>query len=211
MKVNFKISMALAGLLALNTVSAETFYGVTELSSKMYDQLIVNGPATLKDIKTDNLTVHGPLTFQKIDVIKSSDISGMMQGQEGAFANLKVTGPLEAEKITCDTLSVIGPAKLKYFTVKGTTEVQGPIEFTKGNLQDLSYMASGTLTDTVVKNITIKHNNASADTKKNDILKLEGNTSVTGDITFESGKGEVITAGKGVTVSGKIKGGTLKQ
>lgn len=210
MMTKFKMAVALTGFFAISVVSATTFNGVTELSVKSFKDLTVNGPATLTEIKANTLNIHGPLTFQKIDVSKSSDVSGPMRGKEGAFANLKVTGPLEAERITCETLTVIGPATLKYFTVKGSTDIKGSFVSQNGNLQDVTYMSTGTLTDTTVKNIIVKHNNANTDVNQKDILELKGTTLVTGDVTFESGKGEIITEGKNISLSGKIKGGVLK-
>lgn len=207
----WNVSMVtLVSFCAINAVFATTFNGITELTGKTFDDLTINGPATLTDIKAQTLNIHGPFDFKKIDVTKSSDVSGPMRGEEGHFANLSVTGSLEAEKITTETLSVIGPATLKYFTVKGHADIKGPLVSQKGHLQDVTYMSKGDLTDTTVKNIVVKHNNAHADKHEKDVLELKGTTAVTGDITFESGQGEIITEGKDISISGKIKGGVLK-
>lgn len=210
MRIPSKIAIAFSSFLMITPLYAamSTFNGVTELASKVFEQLTINGPSTLTEIKADTLDAHGPLTFDKVNITESTDVSGPMRGQEGSFGKLNVTGPLEAQKITCDTLTVIGPAALKYFTVRGNTDIMGSFASEHGNLQDLTFVSSGTLTNTNVKNITVKPNKAEPTEKE--ILELKGTTIVTGDIIFTSGKGEVNIQGKDVTFSGKIKGGVLK-
>lgn len=210
MLMKSNLSLALTTFLAITPLYATTFNGITELTSKTFEQLTINGPSTLTEIRADTLVAHGPLKFNQVNITKNTEVSGSMNGTEGAFANLSVTGPLEAEKISCDTLTVVGPASLKYFTVRGNTDITGPFVSEHGNLQDLTFIASGTLTNTNVKNITIKHNNAEMQQNKKDNLELNGTTIITGDITFTSGKGEVTVQSKDVTFSGKVNGGVLK-
>jgi len=158
--------------------------------------------------KNGRLKVEEQSFYEKVRCV--GKMSGPMHGSEAHFVNLNITGSIEADKITCDTLNVIGPATLKYFSIKKNAEIEGPLISQNGTLQDVTVMSSASLTDTTVKNIMIKHNNAYDQETKKDILELKGKTIVTGDITFASGKGEVVIEGNDVSIGGKIKGGIIK-
>lgn len=203
------LGMMVIGFLAANAAFATTFNGITDLSEKSFQELVINGPATLKDIKAGKLTVNGPLTFQKIDVSGNTELNGPVKGTEAHFENLTITGSIEADKMSCNNLTVIGPATLKYFSIKENAEVKGTFKSDGGTVQDLSVMSSASLTDTTAKNVIIKHNNAYDQESKTDVLELKGKTIITGDVTFASGKGEVIVQGKDASIGGKINGGVL--
>ncbi len=203
------IGMMAISFFAANVAFATTFNGITDLSEKSFQELVINGPATLKDIKAGKLTVNGPLTFQKIDVSGNAELNGPVKGTESHFENLMITGSIDADKMSCNNLTVIGPATLKYFTIKENAEVKGAFNADGGTIQDLSVMSSASLNDTTVKNVVIKHNNAYDQEAKKDVLELKGKTIITGDVTFASGKGEVIVQGKDASIGGKINGGVL--
>lgn len=203
------LGMMAIGFLAANAAFATTFNGITDLNEKSFQDLVINGPATLKNIKAGKLTVNGPLTFEKIEVSGNTELSGPVKGTESHFENLTITGSIEADKMSCNNLTVIGPATLKYFTIKENAEVKGTFKSEGGTVQDLSVMSSASLTDTTAKNVIIKHNNAYDQEAKTDVLELKGKTIITGDVSFASGKGEVIVQGKDASIGGKINGGVL--
>jgi len=205
-KFKYLAIFLLVNLLTINFVQAETFYGPADLSSKTYDNLTINGPADLKEIKTNSLNINGPLTFKGLEVKNNTSIKGPTKGKNGTFADLSIAGPLEARKMICNALEVKGPVSLTDFEVKGNAAISGPVAAQKGVFQDLTvYAPEITLKDVMVKNIVVKKLDKH---HKKPTIELQGKTIVSGNITFESGDGEV-TQEKGSKIEGKIMGGTL--
>lgn len=187
---------------SFNVVEAETFTGSTSLKSKTYEQLTLYGPSDLQDIKATSLSVEGPLTFQKLEISGKASVNGPVKGDEGKFDQLVIRGPFEAKNIKGRTLDTWGPVSLTDANITGNVKITGPLKAKRSQFKDIAVAGSSSLEDVSVDNITFN---------KDKTLTLSGKTIVSGNITFESGNGEVIVKGDNVIIKGQIKGGELKK
>lgn len=196
----------LATCVLCSAAQAKTFDGPTTLSSQEFETLTINGPADLDRVKSNTLTVNGPLKFNEVKISAKTEVSGPSKGEEGKFGNVMINGPFEASKVKCDNLVVKGPVSLTKFTINGDTHIEGPLEAKKGTFNDIKSVTPPVLLQDIdIKNITIKK----PSNGKDDTLTLSGETTVSGNITFESGNGKVIMKDKDSTIKGKIIGGQL--
>jgi hypothetical protein len=186
-------------------VKAESFKGMTKLTEKSFDKLEIAGPANLNRIKTNDLTVHGPMEFEEITVYGQAQITGPMRGKRGNFQTMETTGPMHTEEMSAHTLKATGPTKLEKFTFTGNVAVNGPLEAKKGQFNDLTVTGSDIeLEDISLKNLTL------ADEEKPATVTLKGKASVAGNIVFKSGKG-IVKKDDQSTIEGKIMGGSLSR
>ncbi len=81
-------------------------------------------------------------------------------------------------------------------------KITGPLNAKRSQFKDITVAGASILEDVSVDNITFN---------KDKTLTLSGKTTVSGNITFESGNGEVIIKGDNVKIKGQIKGGELKK
>jgi hypothetical protein len=190
---------------SFNFAGAEVFFGNTRLNSNTYEQLTLNGPSDLQDIKTKSLTANGSLRFQNLEVTNEAIFNGSVSGENGIFDRLTIHGALEGRHIIIKTLEAWGPVSLTDSKIEGNVKIIGPLSATKSHLNDITVAGSSSLEDVSVNNIFFNKKS----NKKT--LTLSGNTVVSGNITFESGQGEVIVSGDNVKIQGKIKGGELKK
>lgn len=201
----FNVPFFSAAFLSCALIHAETFYGPTEISDKTFDELIINGPADLKAIKAKSLTVHGPLTYDDLEVSGKTVVKGPTKGQKGKFNTLSVRGPFKSEKITIASLSVWGPAQITDFKVEGATDIHGPLSAQRGVFQDF-IAGSGNggksveLNDVAAQNIVINEG------KEEETLVLSGNTVISGNVIFKSGRGRIEKKIGNIVIQGKIEG-----
>lgn len=204
-----------AALLAFSAVqaapaasTAQTFYGPTALKNSSVGSLTIYGPTQLEGVRAENISIMGPLQFKNLEVIKNLEVVGpVKEGAKGRFANVKVTGPLQAEQLTAESLQVIGPVELKEVIIKGDSIIYGPLTASKSRFQNLTITAKDIeLDDVTVGNIFIKK-----DREVNQTLTLDGDTTVNGQIVFESGKGRILLKSKSVVLKGEVRGAILEK
>lgn len=188
--------------------TTQNFYGPTHLKNSTYKSLAIYGPAQLENLRSESLSVMGPLEFTNLEVLKNAEIVGPVKSSEkGRFAILKVIGSFQAEQITADTLQIIGPSQLKEVIIKGESIIYGPLHASKSRLQNLTITAKEVELDNVsLSNIYVKKDGANEQT-----LVLDGNTTVTGNIIFESGKGRILLKSKDVVLKGGVRGAIVEK
>jgi hypothetical protein len=201
----FKISIFSMAVFGWALTYAETFFGPTELADKTFDELTINGPAELKLVKTKSLTVHGPLSYDDLEVSGKTSLHGAAKGQKGKFNTVSTKGPFKAEKVSLHSLTAWGPVWLKDFTIEGEAAIHGPLKAEKGVFQDFIAGSenggeSVELTDVAAKNIVINEG------KAEEILLLSGNTVISGNVIFKSGRGRIDKKGENNVIQGKIEG-----
>lgn len=199
-------SLAIILLLGASTLcQAQTFYGPTHLGDQKFEDLSIFGPAELNKITADSLTVHGALAFDNLTAPKKLEVFGPTEGKNSNVGDITVAGPLQLDHCKVKSLNIAGPFRAKHLTVENTSSFIGPFEVLDSHFQDLSVTADkAAFANTQVKNIVMKKNND----PKEQIISLSGTTVVSGDITFEAGKGQVMLD-KTAKLQGKVKGGTL--
>ncbi|MBA3238724.1 MAG: hypothetical protein H0T62_10330 [Parachlamydiaceae bacterium] len=200
----FTLSLFVLVCVVNRGIHAETFNGPTVLSEQSFEELIIIGPADLKNIRAESLTVTGPLKFHRIEVSGKTTVTGPMSGLEGNFENVIVNGPFRAKKLKIRTLDVTGPAALARFTFLGDAKINGPLEAKHGHFQNLKAGSeeggkSISFYDVTAKNMTVRRG------KKEEIITLAGRTEITGEITFESEKGRIETIGNNVKVKESVQ------
>lgn len=170
--------------------SKTNYFGPTSLQNETHPRLSIMGPATLDNVTvTEGTTVHGPATLRN-----------------SRFHSLEVLGLLNGTNISSQSLTVKGPTSLSNVTVKGDTSIMGPFVADEGSFQDITVAADEiTFKDVQVQNLYIQQNHP--DHPKPQTLNLEGNSIISGDITFEGKKGVVKIKNENVSISGKITGG----
>ena len=195
--------------LCFSVVHAETLDGPTKLTMSLKEDLNINGPATLKLVKAQNLTVNGSLDFSRLDVAKSAEIHGPVKGEKGKFGSLNVSGPLTANYIICTDLNVKGAVKVSYLDVKKDADITGSLEIQHGEFNQLQITSYTMVLDatTVEQDIVVRKGYSNA----RKTLHLKGETTIAGNITFESRKGIVIVEGPNVQIKGAIKGAKIQK
>ncbi len=161
----------LAITLSFNGISyGDKISGSADLSNHSFENLTVSGSADLKDLKVDK------------DLI----VSGSFEGKNITADNISASGSASLENINVkNNLKVSGSFEGKNITVEGKTKISGGMIVSKGNFTDIEISASRIkLFDSKSHNILILE----SDSKQKLELK---NSTISGDITFESGKGEI--------------------
>lgn len=180
---------------------AEEFNGPTSLTMKIFDTLKVNGPAKLELVKAARLEVNGPLEFSRLDVKENAEIHGPFKGFKGMFDILSVKGPVSVDHLIANEFIIEGPLTATSLEVRKRLSVKGPVEITEGTLDRLVVEGKKIVLDKVkVNEIHIK------DTESKAVLLLKGNSKVEGNVTFESGDGEVKLE-SGSRINGSVHGG----
>lgn len=202
------VSIFAISVLSFNLAQAETFMGATELSNNTYDSIIVLGTAQLTNIKSGSLTVTGTLSFNKANI--SGDVTVVGPVEENSMdlicKDLNVLGPMRAKKVKCVNINIVGFAKLEELEATGDVKVVGGTDIEKATLKNLFLTAHEMkLKDVTVNNITVDKIPLSSEEQ---VLTLEGNTSVSGTITFKSGKGSILVKDKAKI--NKLEGATVK-
>lgn len=181
----------------------ETFNGPTKLNLGIYDEIVINGPATLKLIKAQNLSIHGTLDFNRLDVAQTATINGPVKGSNGKFGKLSVTGPVNVDHIMATELQVHGPLTVSSLKISGATQIDGQVSIKDGELHSLTLSDNSlTLENVTADKITINKLNDNAP----QTLTLKGKTIVSGGISFEAGNGIVKIEGTEVEIKGSVNG-----
>jgi len=174
------------------TTSEQKVTGVPD-STQIEPGATFNGFVQLVGRTFESLTVNGAAHLQRVMVHNGAMANGNL---EGDF--LEVHG----------MLSVNGACQLEDSVVKGLLKVNGALEAKRSVFGDINISTSKmALRDSSVQSIIVKAPSNSMDNEPQ-VLYLN-NTTVTGSITFESGKGRVVASNK-TDLKGKVVGGVVE-
>ena len=194
--------MILGLLLNCNVIQAKDYFGVTHLANQKLTQVTVYGPADFSKIHADSITVKGTFAFDNLSIQNKLESHGPTEGKNSEIGNLVVYGPLQLDHCIVNSIDMAGPFQAKYITVSKNSVFRGPFSALGCHLQNITLLTDGAVfDDSDIKSITMKKN----DDPKEQIVTLKGKTIVSGDITFESGKGKVIIENP-AKLEGKIIG-----
>lgn len=143
-------------------------------------------------------------TLNTIDVTGSAylDNSKILQ-------HAKVAGELSAFNSVIKNFNIDGSAYLNNTSSSGEGVVNGSFKAHDCNLNKLTIASENTiLKDTIVKSVYISEVKNNSNKKQS--LHLQGNTIVTGDITFEADNGKVIMDATS-KIHGKVKNANVCQ
>jgi phage baseplate assembly protein gpV len=206
-----------------NISNADTFYGDMSLKKVSMDSIIINGQSNLKESKFKSIVVNGYLKFEELIVSDLLDVNGLLKGINLDCKALDVDGSVKVKKIKVNNvrvtgefyandaaiaqnLTVDGAIEGRNINVAGKTTLVGELDVRDSNFQVIDIISEEcTLDSTTTKNITFKKPSTIFKTEK---LVLKGNSTVAGDVVFESGKGEIYLYGDS-TITGQVKGGTI--
>ena len=216
----FLTVLACTTLLAQN-VQGESYIGEQTLKGETLQEASFMGNANLTDIKATSLSVLGSVEFHNLTVEKETSIAGpITKSEKGRFGNLAVVGELDATDITTKKIDVAGAVTVTGLTVTGDANIAGTLtlkapkdpKIAKNKFQNLNIAAEEiSLEDTGVEGkIVVKQPSTFTGGDKKQVLRLLGNTTVKGDVTFESGKG-IIEQGPDAIIEGKITGATIEK
>ncbi|MBS0185693.1 MAG: hypothetical protein JSS34_05060 [Proteobacteria bacterium] len=158
MKKNFLIPLSLLFCIS----SGEIFSAdETNLSNTVVKDISTMGSAKLSEVKTEELSIIGPLNFKKLSVTHTGTITGPVEGTDGIFENLVVTGPLGFENLTVQKEAVI----------------TGPVTGSKGYFADLTVSGPFKVSEILCQNLTVS---GPIDATK---LAVRDKTTATGNMT----------------------------
>jgi hypothetical protein len=211
--------LACTALLSPN-VYGEDYMGEQTLKGKTLQDANFMGSSNLTDITATSLSVLGPLEFHNLTVEKGANIAGpVTKSEKGTFGSLSIVGILEATDITCKKLEAAGNVAVTGLTVNEDTNIVGSLilkaskdpKIAQNKLKNLNISAEETSLEgtTVEGAIVIKKLPPSwLGGVKKQVLRLLGNTTVKGNISFESGTG-TIEKSPDAKIEGKVTGATL--
>ena len=171
----------------------QTFYGVTQLKNQQYSTLNCFGPTILEQSQIlEQANIYGPLTANKT-----------------TFKKLQAFGPVKGDTISFKQANIQGPISLKQAKASGTLTVLGPLQAQDSRFMDIFIACHElTLDNCFVNNLSVKQ--ASTDDQTQQVLRLKGNTTIHGKISFESGNGIIELHDPDVKIH-TIEGATLKR
>jgi hypothetical protein len=179
-----------------------TFQGPTTLADRTFDTLIIEGSADLERVKVKNLKVNGPVRFFDLEVSGATELNGPTKGRKAFFNSLTVKGFLKAKEVKIETLNVDGPVRLWWFTILGDSTINGRLKAMEGSFQNLRVGSkSGGDLDVFLENVTAKELFINAGAAP-EVVTLSGRVMIDGPLTFESGRGRIVTKGNQVEIKG---------
>lgn len=202
-----------SGTCISQNVQAEEYNGMITLKGETLKDATFNGLTKLTDVKADSLNVTGAFEFSNLEVLNSATITGpTSKSKNGKFGSLTVTGPFEANDVIAKDINITGSLNAQNLKVENETTVIGGLSVDKGSLNNITITSDKiTLKDTEVKgNITVKKASGLFGKTRDQVLQLEGKTTVKGNITFESGEGKVEQASDS-KVEGQVTGAIEKK
>lgn len=196
----FLISCSLSALGIAQATDFKKMGPVNEFG-KTFDNVKVTGPTKLTEVKAKSVSVTGVLTFHNLEISGDLNVTGPIENSQNLRCkNLKATGLINAENIECTTMNLTGSVTLKNVRVSGDAKMTGSIDLTDASFANLNLASNAMNLENVnVNNIIIEETYGTQE----QVLNLKGSTSVSGDVTFKSGRGIIIGEDK---VNGVITG-----
>lgn len=195
-----------------DTVDVSGGVKLTDVIVKQY--IRVSGGARLTNVKANSVKVSGGLTFDELEVAGTVDVAGSIRNSINLKCkNLDVSGGVQAQNIECNTMDISGGVKLENVKVSGGASISGNVDIKTGQFDNLNLAAkSMSLEDVNVNNIVVEEgggiviiNNVVVRGSGEQVLHLKGSTTVSGNVTFKSGKGTIIID-SGANVNGTVTG-----
>ncbi|MBS0624551.1 MAG: hypothetical protein JSS32_00700 [Verrucomicrobia bacterium] len=150
-----------------------------------------------------NLTGAGSFGSEFIDSISGA---GLVKLNGTQVENLKIDGSLISKDAKLGSISVQGEVNLRDSVVSGKTHVIGYVTSQGSSFQNLTISTpKATFTKTRIDSLTVQ---SVPSYKGKQVLELKQGTIVSGPITFESGKGEVLVDSTS-RIEGKVSGGKV--
>ncbi|MDQ5890510.1 MAG: hypothetical protein QG604_384 [Candidatus Dependentiae bacterium] len=149
-------------------------FGSANFQDKTFDELEVNGSATLKDVRADSVTARGSLDFSGLTVNTTLSAKGGCTGdhltarecsffggstlKHATVSSVEARGSFAAtEVLVTNDLLACGSLDAVKVTVRGLTTINGGAKLVDSNLQDI--VCAGReykLYNTTVSNIVVK-------------------------------------------------------
>lgn len=148
------------------------------------------GSVTCGKGSVTDLSGNGMVTVNGTTITESTIVNGLLKANDAEFGSLQVHGT----------------ASLTQCIINDVADFKGSVTASSShfrNLLDIYSSLSRFVDTTIESNIHVHH----TDNPKQ-IIHLEKNSKVTGDVIFDDGHGEVIVRGKS-SISGKVIGGEI--
>ncbi|WP_010302931.1 hypothetical protein [Candidatus Odyssella thessalonicensis] len=218
-----KICMSALIISLPSAAQADSGLNGSKMAAQTSAHPVVYGSSQLKDMTYDTLTVYGALDFTNLIIQQELKVDGSAHGKNLKCQEFKINGSLAVDQLEAHQglvsgsltghnisilkdLSVEGSLAGDRITVLGRTKIAGNLSVIGGDFTDIDIEGDASdLTDSRAANIHFKK--VITDTQK---LYLRGKTIVSGDIVFESGKGEIYL-GTDAVIKGQVKGATIKK
>ncbi len=170
-----------------------------------------SGNSKLDNINVDCISHSGKLNLNTVVVREELINTGKLNINDVRInGTLSVTGNLESSGSSIKDLNATGTIVLNNNdNISGDVDIVGKLTASNSRFEKQLLITSSIITlnnGTTTKNIYIRRNNG----KKVDEYLYLNNSTVNGNITFESGRGKVV-ANSGSRINGSIIGGTLNQ
>jgi hypothetical protein len=192
----------------ISNIHAKTIVvsGSGEFDDVTLEDVSGSGSMDIENSAFNTLIVSGSLDFTNIKIKEILTVTGSASGKGLECKRLIVSGSLTGENIIVTGDAVLsGGFEVTNAKMQGHTNISGGLEAKHSEFHEIEMDSNEiTLIDTMVHNIIIKAS-SKYDTQK---IILKGKTIISGDIIFESGKGQIV-ADKQVVIKGKIEGAKL--
>lgn len=146
------------------------------------------GSVTCGKGTVSELSGNGMVTVSGTTVTGDTNVNGLLRADDANFGSLQVNGS----------------ASLTECTINNTADIKGTLNASSTkfeNILDVYSSLSRFINSKMNNNLHIHHNDA-----KKQLVYLDNNTEVNGDIIFDDGNGEVVVRG-GSKIAGKVIGG----
>jgi hypothetical protein len=156
-----------------------------------------------------NQVENGFLTYGN-ETLNSLQINGYVTLNGTTIINLlQVNGSLTATQAQIGEMNVQGQASLNNCTVKNKSMVAGSLVALLSTFNaEVTLASDNSVFDTCsIASIRVRKNNNNLP----QIIELKGKTQIIGQITFESGKGQVIASPESQLSPASVIGGTIKK
>ncbi len=206
--------------------------GSTKLTNVAVTNLSITGPLVFRDLTvqekahcTGNVSnKKGFGKFNKLSVVGSTSLNNIKCKEK-----LSLTGTTVLTDATIEgDASMVGSTTLKHTNICGTTTITGPCRAFYSSFTSLDVTAPKVmLTSCTANTVTIKKNTSTnyhhssltswitswfpQRVPEEQTLVLDGETTINGSITFESGKGILIVNGDKVNIIGDVVGCVKRQ
>lgn len=218
--------------LANKTYDHLNIIGSTKLTNVAVTKLSITGPLVFNDLTvqetascTGNVSnKKGFGKFNKLNVVGSTSLSNIK-----CKDTLSLTGTTVLTEATIEgNASIVGTTTLKHAYIGGTTTITGPCSASYSSFTSLEVTAPKVmLTSCTADTVTIKKNSRTnyhhpslwswmtswfpQHEPEEQILVLDGETTINGTITFESGKGILVIKSDKVKILGDVIGCVKRQ
>jgi len=218
------LGLVVLSMSAVMLADVEKVSGKWSFHDKTFDEFKGSGSGSLTRVQARIARVSGSFSWDTLTINESFVVSGSWKGTglTAQSASVSGSGSINGGVVSGDIIAS-GSLDAINLTVNGHTKASGGISFENSKLHAAEFCGKKvTLTNTSTGSILMKRNNGgfSSDipflawiiglfqNPELSTLYLKGSTIVEGDITFETGTGEVYVSPqaqiKGQVIGGKI-------